>query len=334
MEKQEIAKTAKSCLRVVCYLVGFWLLFMAIHTFVPFIRSGHVVIYEAKCNLILSQPILNADSQHRVLIFGDSQILSGFVPSYFDELSGGTVASYNLGLPNFNPLVKELETVLAEGSRPTDVFITLPWVDQKDAARPSDGQIITNLFPFRRMVRDAVLFCLRSRTRGGIAQFYEFSRKSKKKMLHERGYYFIEGQSHFPNDRLPEDFSLETDTPERLLVRDFSIDNETFERLCELSEQYGIRYYIIPVYCRQGQFAPSLLPNEELSKLFASQNCFTILGPDYFSFPNSRFADSQHLNPEGAREYTKRLHEIFQQYQASIDKPSQVGTVSLKNVVN
>ena len=38
---------------------------------------------------------------------------------------------------------------------------------------------------------------------------------------------------------------------------------------------------------------------------------FTPAGPNYFLFANRYFSDPVHLNPEGARVYTRRLAEIL-----------------------
>ena len=78
------------------------------------------------------------------------------------------------------------------------------------------------------------LFVFASIGHGGISGFYRECAGIGEQVLRDRGYYFIKGQSHYPGDRLPDEFSLPTDTPDKLdtaqlvraarLVRGIAID--------------------------------------------------------------------------------------------------------------
>src|SRR5207249_8834004 len=69
-----------------------WLVLFGMYTSFPYVRSGGDLIYDAKVKQ-LSRGV-NAD----LVIFGNSKVLSGFVPALFDGTCN--VRSYNLGLPD------------------------------------------------------------------------------------------------------------------------------------------------------------------------------------------------------------------------------------------
>jgi hypothetical protein len=132
-------------------------------------------------------------------------------------------------------------------------------------------------------------------------------------MLDERGYYFIEGQSKYPDNRLPEEFRLRKDKPDQVLRRNFDSSSRIFERLKELHVQYGISFYIVPCYYRNGAFAkpPAESSNAEV---FMGYRGFRVLGPEYYLYPNRYFSDPAHLNREGAEVYTKELRRLLADY--------------------
>lgn len=320
--RREIRKVTRSCLRVIGCLAALWSLFMLVHVFFPYLRAGHILIYQAKQAHVRENPLFHSAARHKILVFGNSRMLAGFVPSCFDSQPGADSESYNLAYPEANLLLGELEAALAAGSRPTDVFITLPWRERDTTWMPRDETVVETLFPFRRLMRNAALFYLRSGRRGGMRQFYAFARDSVQDMLDSKGYYFVEGQSHFANHQLPPDFCLASDTPETIHTREFRRDNETFEQLCRLGEQYGIHYYIIPVGAREGQWAVPPSQNAKTRDAFASTSGFTVLGPDYFLLPNREFSDPIHLNPHGAQVYTKMVYDLFRIHRLAAGGPA------------
>ena len=52
---------------------------------------------------------------------------------------------------------------------------------------------------------------------------------------------------------------------------------EVFQILLDLSQQHGIQFYFVPVYYREGEFAPSL-PNERLHETLAPYDAFQVIG--------------------------------------------------------
>jgi hypothetical protein len=72
-------------------LLGFalvWVFFYAVFREFPYLSSGAEVCYRSKVSLELKGSVFPARTHSlRVLIFGDSRILDGFVPEYFDGLA-------------------------------------------------------------------------------------------------------------------------------------------------------------------------------------------------------------------------------------------------------
>lgn len=130
-------------------------------------------------------------------------------------------------------------------------------------------------------------------------------------MLSDRGYYFIEGQSHFPNHRLPDDFALQNDHPERTYRRKVSVDVPAFGQLIALLELCDVQVLLIPPYFRDGEYAPPHSNSDALQSL-ARYPRLAVLAPAYWLLPNRYFSDPVHLNPDGAELYTRMLWELTQ----------------------
>jgi len=251
----------------------------------------------------------------KLVIFGNSKVLTGFQPALFDELSGGLVSSYNLGLPDYLLFVENLEQLCRRGERPTHVLLPFPWPDEPeqhlDLFRPGikDARVMDALFPFRKLPRNLMVFSARARSKGGLMAFYQECRRQTEAMLAQRGYYFIEGQSHYPGHRLPEDFRLQKDAPSRPFTRPVPLDVPAFHKLREVLERNGIQAIFVPVYHREGEYAPPATVSPVAATL-AGFPSFSVRGPDFWSLPNRAFSDPVHLNEEGAALYTRRLWDL------------------------
>ena len=57
----------------------------------PYIGVGSQIVTDEKLHFINSESIFPPDAKRRLVILGDSRILSGFIPALFDELSSGTI---------------------------------------------------------------------------------------------------------------------------------------------------------------------------------------------------------------------------------------------------
>ncbi len=299
-----------------------WLLFFAVWSAFPYIRSGANIVYAHKDGLEqtgqIFAPAIPFDS--RVIILGHSKALTGFVPALFDfettKAIGLPVYSFNMAKPAVKFLsLQEVDLLAKNHQLPKRILLALSW--QTDDTEnnifrflQNDSEIIDTLFPFRKLPRDLAIFFSLAGKHGGLSASYRNSKNIVLEIDRNRGWYFIEGQSHYPDNRLPDDLRLEEDHPELVSDPGFVPQGESFQCLKKLSESQDLQIYIVPTYFRNGEMAPAqaVSPAAERLKPFPH---FTVVGPAYFLFPNRYFSDPVHLNPEGAQLYTRRLAQLL-----------------------
>ena len=278
-----------------------------------FIRPGADLVAEAKFDRMAAHNLFAQSSKARILIFGNSTILAGFRPDVFDKAAGHDVQSVNFGLPGETAFLPILSAALKHGNRPTHVLLTADF--PLETAAPGwgdrlrdDKNTVGTLFPFRSLLRDFTAFAVLSK--GRFADEYRVSKKIVDQVVGDRGWYFIKSQSHFPNDQLPGNYSLPTDHPDTRYLRNAATSSWVFAELGRLAKTYKFTVVIVPGNMRRGAFAPVSGQTNRLQIL--SQNPrIVIAGPDYFSFPNSRYADPVHLNPAGSAEYSTALAKLL-----------------------
>lgn len=315
--RTELFQIIRALVLFLVFLLAIWLFLDFFARRFPYVRNGASLIGLEKRHLVETDIVFPADGKRKVAIFGHSKILSGFIPDTFDALSGGY--SYNLAVPGstyFVPLLKPL----IEG-RQVPNYILL--IGGRVGSPPEDGQfhlsghdqsIIRRLFPFRDLVRDGFSFLLNSRRRGGPATYYELAHQSVLRLRKDRGYYFIEGQSGYPNHRLPDNFSLPADRPSHIESRTEAAEESELRYLLETVEKYQIRVFFVPSIFRVNERAEAPSTNSEFANRFRNHPLVTVAGPDYWVLPNQFFSDAVHLNPEGAHEYTTRLWKLMEPY--------------------
>jgi hypothetical protein len=319
--RNEVLSAAWLAARAFFVFAALWICFYALFRGFPYLSSGAEVIYRSKINQEAYGAVFPESSKgHRVLIFGDSKVLAGFVPSYFDRLSavdGLNYYSYNSGDPARGSFVPQLEQMTKrESGVPSILLITLPWESKHENLNvfqllPDDHEIADRLFPFRFLVRDSFSFLVTSKDHGGPRQYYIESHSNDARMLEDRGYYFISEQSHYPHNNLPDDFHLGSDHPYTVVARTADASSSELDKLNGLVKANNIECYYVPTYARQGEWAPAPgvdLPFAELLRLHSSCK---LLGPDYYLFPNRMFSDSVHLNQEGAKAYTLAIYQLL-----------------------
>ena len=304
-------------------LTTLWIVFYTAWRELPFVRAGAAIIYSAKDDQerrgVIFPPQVPVSS--RVIVFGNSKVLTGFIPDVFDrqiasEVYSSRVYSSNMGKPDEPWFVHDLALLAARGQAPHNVLVTLPWATGTASANPfqfppDDSRLMGDLFPFRKLPRDLVLFGMLSRDRGGIPAYYRYGEQAVQSMQRNRGWYFIDGQSHFPGDRLPDNFHLGTDRPGVIDEPAFLPRGPEFARLNQLAAEYSMRVFLVPSYHREGELSPSPPYASSVAERMAGFPRFTVAGPNYFLFPNRYFSDPVHLNPEGAALYTTRLAGIL-----------------------
>ena len=292
-----------------------WLLLYGAYVSLPFVRPGSTIISEAKFDGLVASNMYGPHDRARVMVFGNSKVLSGVRPLELDTASGRNIRSYNLGLPGEVRFLPILEGALRAGNVPTHVLLTIAWDDRPVepgllAALRDDVTIGNSLFPFRSLPRDLVLFGYNNRSR--LIEGTHDAARQREKMLEQRGWYFIKSQSHYSDDRLPDEYALPTDRPSQRNVRKIPAQSASRERLEKLAVQYGFQILLVPSASRKGEFAPPSAEDHNRLQTISDRPLIRVLGPDYWVYPQSYFADPIHLNPRGASAYTTDLAGLLE----------------------
>ncbi|MGA9672210.1 MAG: hypothetical protein WBQ94_23555 [Terracidiphilus sp.] len=306
------------------YLVGFvllWLFFYGIFRLFPYVSAGADVVYRAKIHQEFSGVVFSEDHPgKRVLIFGSSKVLAGFVPAYFDQPTTAAVSkyySYNSGYPARSTFVPQLsEMVKRRTGVPDILLLTLPWnstANHINLLHPalSDHDAAEAVFPFRYLIRDFVSFLLSAREHGGPLKYYRQAHANVERVIDDRGYYFVSEQSRYQSDSLPDDFRLPSDEPAVVLNRSADAGSAELKELNRIVEMHQIKCYFVPQYMREGEYAPPPATDIAFAELLRRNSSCKQLGPDYYLYPNRMFSDRAHLNRDGARVYTKAIYELL-----------------------
>lgn len=294
---------------LICYVLLFCL-----HANFPYIESGVSRITRLKHDIALNGSPFKSSNGLKVMVFGNSKVLSGFIPSQFDrELAArgmAPVESYNFGLPGDDRFVSDFENMVARGNVPDVVLVSIPW---PAAPEPSpnlfhfaehEQKIMDRLFPFRKLPRDFLIMAsLADWNPSAFHDQYVNNETILRQMEIDRGYYFIARESHYKNDELPADLRFPTDTPYTKLHRDIPM-GPIFDHLMALFAAHKVKCLFIPTYFREGQYAPADAVRSATHQNFGSSPDMDVLGPDYFLYPNRLFSDFNHMNPQGAETYT------------------------------
>jgi hypothetical protein len=298
-----------------------WIGLYSIWASFPYLEPGSDIVDNAKHSFSLTHPLFDNDAKLRILVFGNSKTLAGFIPKVFDAnlaRDGITVKaqSLNLAIPGDRRFVGYLAKLLAAGARPTHVLVQFfPIPEDHDVGWSEwirhDKMIVDTLFPFRTLVRNFTLFVFGSIGHGGLAAFYRESAQEAEQVIRDRGYYFLKGQSHFPGDSLPDDYSLPTDTPSRPGIRSLDKTVPAYARLIELSKRYGFKVIFFPPAYRVGELAPAAVREPGVAGVADGLLNFAIVGDDYWLMPPHYFSDPVHPNRVGADIYTKRLAALL-----------------------
>lgn len=293
---------------------GAWFFLYSIQVKFPYIRNGATVITEAKIDYLFSRDVFSSTAGTRVLVFGYSKILAGFEPSVFDATLGPSVESFNAARPGDGNFVYFLKRILERGTRPTHVLVPHIATDDRETSwidyLQHDKLLVDRLFPFRTLPRDLVLF-LATSARAGIAKSYAENAESVAKVIADRGYYFIKGQSHYAEDRLPDDFRIPSDHPNRAATRPLDLGGPAFQELTRLAAAYRFDVVFIPDTYREGEVAPPDSAATRDIRPLAGTPGFFVAGPVVWLMAPRYFSDPVHLNKQGAALYSRRLAELL-----------------------
>jgi hypothetical protein len=298
-----------------------WVFFFALYRRFPYLKNGSDLVFSAKLNLEAGGPIFPDNRQVlRVLIFGNSKILAGFVPSFFDQMAAAgnlKVSSFNSGFPGSDLVLPPLKAMCERGQAPDVLLLTLPW--RPDPPRrsifrfiPDDHAIIQQLFPFRNLARDLTSFLMQAPSHGGLVNYYREAEANEKESIAQRGHYLILQQSRFPGGRLPDDFHLASDQPNTISERVAVREGSEITELNQLVRQYHMDCYYVPFYLRVGEAAPPPGYDQQFAAEVEQLTPCKLLGPTYYLYPNKLFSDQTHLNGTGARVYTEALYHLVE----------------------
>jgi hypothetical protein len=306
----------------ILFFAIFWAAFYGLSRGLPYLKNGSDIVFGAKLQWEQKGQVFPSDpAATRVLIFGNSKILAGFVPALFDQMSLANhqnVSSFNSGFPGSDLFLPPLQAMCARGQAPNVLLLTLPWNPDPPPRGvfhflPDDHAVIEALFPFRNFLRDLTAFLLEAPSHGGVLSYYHESEENEHAVIAERGYHLITEQSHFPGGRLPEDFHLASDQPARVFARVAPSQSSQIGQLNQLVRQYHMDCYYVPYYLREGEAAPATARDERFAALLQQTTSCKLLGPDYFLYPNRLFADQTHLNEAGALVYTEALFQLLKE---------------------
>lgn len=306
--------------RVVAAVGGFLLLhlgFLVIDRRLPYLQSGADLVAAYKHDLSHRGTPFGNTTALKVMAFGDSVTLAGFVPALFDSSmranGGPEVLSFNFGLPADPRFVDDLEALAVRGQAPDVALLLCPWVSVAPPARtifnflPEDARIMRGFFPYRLLPRNLSIALAEAHGRpSALWANYRRAAATFEQVRADRGYFFIARQSHFPNDELPTDFRAATDTPDHPDPRHVP-GGPILERLAALGERYHITFIFIPLYVREHKASAPDSLNLATVRLLASYPRFSVAGPDYWRYPNILFSDAVHANQRGAAVYTRAL---------------------------
>ena len=305
----------------VLLFVVFWAMFYGLSRALPYLKNGSDIVFDAKLRWEEKGQIFPADpAVTRLLIFGNSKILAGFLPVWFDQMSAANhlnVSSFNSGFPGSDLWLSPLKAMCERGQAPNMLLLTLPWGEDPPRRNifrliPDDHVVIDDLFPFRNFLRDLTAFLLNAPSHGGVASYYRESEENERQVIAQRGYHLITEQSHFSGGRLPDDFHLESDQPMEVIPRLAPSQSGQIQQLNQLVRQYHMDCYYVPYYLRMGEAAPAAAYDAHFGALVEQRTACKLLGPDYYLYPNRLFADQTHLNEAGARVYTEALFQLLQ----------------------
>ena len=97
---------------------------------IPYAQEPGYLVTATKRNAA-RRPGLFQGAKLRRAIFGDSRILSGFIPATFDSAlhraGYASVESYNYGLPGESAFLADMDGMIADGNAPNLILLTDAW---------------------------------------------------------------------------------------------------------------------------------------------------------------------------------------------------------------
>ncbi len=297
-----------------------WAVFLTAYKALPFLTPGAEVIYRSKLEREFHGTIFPANSTARkVIIFGDSRVLAGFIPDEFDRLAsedGLNTVSFNSGYPGNPQFLPQLERIVENKSNVPDILLLpnpgrTPTPSDAFKPMPDDGTIADRLFPFRELIRNAASVLANAGKHGGLLNFIRDSRSNGARMQQDRGYYALLELAETPHATLPDNFHFSSDLPNKVDLRSAAPESKELVELNTILREHNIQCYFVPNPVRTGMRAAAPEVDRDFQELLEQHTSCKLLGPDYYLYPNRLYSDIWHTNPAGAKIYTEAVYRLL-----------------------
>jgi len=313
-------------------------------------KDGAAIICESKRHLVRSNQI-NNNKRINTFFIGNSKILTGLIPDYFDMDLNGAVTSFNLSLPALpvGPHYYCLKDYIKNNTPPQYIVIYLS--TYRGMIDSMAGKLVRyycnqgsmsfhELLSYSIFFRDPWILIYHILPQLMFSDFvdsYTFNNLFHKddiikirehnmtlltRMVKDRGYYFIEEQARFPDKALPEDFSEDMHPNQTRPI--FDVDSDIFlDKFFRFTSSEGIKVLLIEPPYRRGQYSQfSEIPAQYKAILQRYDNVY--IAPDGWKtkfYENRYFSDPTHLNHEGAILYTREIaHEFAELFHLGPDR--------------
>ncbi|MFN0117489.1 MAG: hypothetical protein ACKVQC_04240 [Elusimicrobiota bacterium] len=303
-------------------------------------KQGVFVIGQAKREWIRKQQPKFELGKIKVVFLGNSIILSGIIPEEFDRTFSGKTSTINLALPALpiGPGYFALKDLVEAGEKP-DVVVVRLVLDNSDQPGLFDFNVIQGLrfpeeflsylihrknrafalnylVPLRMYTNETIRFLKNALfNREDIVSSKKRNETEAKKMINDRGYYFIRDQNIFPEGRLPEGFDiLDPKQIKAIEPGKFIWGQDPYlEKFLEYTQKNGIKVFLIGSIYREfttGLFTQKPSSCIEISKKYPHVMSGEKSWQSKF-LGNYYFSDRVHLNNDGAKIYTRWVAEDF-----------------------
>jgi len=301
-------------------------------------KDGASIVCEQKRIAIRENKWEIPDGKKTVLYFGASDVLSALVPEVFDSTLNNKTYSLNLALPALpiGPYYHALLDYLENNDPPDYIIMTYHVANEPVLLfdsyanqgidfpgevvsyflyhNGSKNQTINYLLPCHVYRKPMFKFLYNS-----VAYPSDIEEKRKqnnaiiRKMIEDRGYYFIKEQSRFPEGKLPADYKEKSDCPE-YEMKIYEPDGDVFvEKFFNLTKKHNVKVLLISHPARKGKYKQFDELPKVLKELSAKYDHI------YFSrnwelpfYENRYFSDPLHLNEKGAMRFTKDIAFQFE----------------------
>jgi hypothetical protein len=302
-------------------------------------KDGASIICEAKREAVRSGKIGYQQGKTNVLFMGASGMLAGLNPEVFDSAFHDSVYSVNMALPAL-PIASNyhyLKDYLANNPAPQYIIMPLhltfePFLLFDTYANqglnfPDEllsyfwnvegkNQVVNYLLPIH-VYRASVFKYLKNRIMNpkDINQTRQRNNQIIEKMIAQKGYYFIQEQSKFPEGSLPEDYTAPSDCDTCIKQMPNPFSDPYVEKFFDLTEKKNIQVMLVTYPMRRGSLAQYPETPKQLKDLTKNYSHVS-LPPEGWQIPfydNRYFSDPHHLNIEGSTDYTKRIANSFRE---------------------